>query len=246
MTLPDKVVAETGFAGFPAGARATAVPSVFFSELLPRIEDASELRVTLYVIYALGRRKGHPRFVTERELHSESVLIAALASGDDDTAEDRLREGLVLAAERGTLISLNVEHRGKEERLIFLNTPSSRRAVDLIRRGELELGRPLGVESKPPASQRDNVFQLYEANIGALTPLVADELKEAEQLYPFEWLEEAFREAALQNKRSWRYAAAILQRWATEGRRRETPGRDPDAGNSARAQFLRRYRDLGG
>ena len=27
------------FAGFPAGARATAVPSVFFSELLPQIED---------------------------------------------------------------------------------------------------------------------------------------------------------------------------------------------------------------
>ena len=246
MTLPDKAGTQTRFSGFPAGARATAVPSVFFSELLPRIEDPSELRVTLYVIYALGRRKGHPRFVTERELRAEPVLITALARGDDDAAVDRLRDGLTLAVERGSLIGLDVEHRGKEERLIFLNTPSSRRTVDLIRRGELDLGRPLGAESRAAASQRDNIFQLYEANIGALTPLVAEELKEAEQLYPFDWLEEAFREAALQNKRSWRYAAAILQRWATEGRRREAPGRDPDAGNSARAQFLRRYRDLGG
>jgi DnaD/phage-associated family protein len=246
MTVLNKVGTQTPFGGIPAGARATAVPSVFFSELLPRIEDPSELRVTLYVIYALGRRKGHPRFVTERELRSEPVLIAALANGDDDAAAERLRDGLSLAVERGSLIGLDVEHRGREEQLVFLNTPSSRRAVDQIRRGELDLGRPLGAESPPAASQRDNVFQLYEANIGALTPLVADELKEAEQLYPYEWLEEAFREAALQNKRSWRYAAAILQRWATEGRRREAPGRDSDTGNSARAQFLRRYRDLGG
>jgi DnaD/phage-associated family protein len=246
MTLPDRAGTRTRFGGFPAGARATAVPSVFFAELLQLIEDATELRVTLYVIYALGRRKGHPRFVTERELRAESVLIAALENGDDDPADDRLRKGLALAVERGSLISLDVEHRGRDERLVFLNTPSSRRSVDLVRRGELDLGRPLGFESRPPVSKYDNVFQLYEANIGALTPLVAEELKEAEQLYPYEWLEEAFREAALQNKRSWRYAAAILQRWATEGRKREAPGRDSDAGNSARAQFLRRYRDLGG
>ena len=58
--------------------------------------------------------------------------------------------------------------------------------------------------------------------------------------------EEALNEAALQNKRSWRYAAAILQRWATEGRKRETAGRDPGEGNSARAQLLRRFRDAGG
>ena len=40
-------------------------PNVFFSELLSQIEDEAELRVTLYVFYALGRRKGYPRFVTE-------------------------------------------------------------------------------------------------------------------------------------------------------------------------------------
>jgi DnaD/phage-associated family protein len=234
------------FAGFPAGARATAVPSVFFSELLPQIESPAELRVTLYVIYTLGRRKGYPRFVTERELRSEQALIAALSWGDDAAALELLREGLSLAVERGSLLTLEVEHSGRLETLLFLNSPSSRRAVAQISAGELPIGRPLGPEAAPPASRRDNIFLLYEANIGALTPLVAEALKEAEQLYPQEWLEDAFREAALQNKRSWRYVAAILQRWATEGRRREAPGRDPDAGNSARAQFLRRYRGLGG
>ena len=32
----------------------------------------------------------------------------------------------------------------------------------------------------------------------------ADELREAENLYPASWIEDAFREAVEQNKRSWR------------------------------------------
>jgi DNA replication protein len=234
------------FAGFPAGARATAVPSLFFSELLPLIEDDAELRVTLYVIYALGRRKGYPRFVTLNELKAEAPLLAALGDGGDAAPHLRLQAGLDAAGERGSLLSIDVEHDGRVEKLFLLNTPSDRRAVAQLQDGRIDLGRALPPMQGAPASQRGNVFQLYEENIGPLTPLVAEELREAEQLYPYEWLEEALREAALQNKRSWRYAAAILQRWAMEGHTREKAGRDPGEGNSARAQFLRRYRELGG
>src|SRR5690606_34573361 len=98
---------------------------------------------------------------------------------------------------------------GQVEQLYATNNPASRRAFEQIADGRLPLGRPLPREAEPALPQRENVFQLYEANIGPLTPLVAEELREAEQLYPYEWLEEALREAALQNKRSWRYAAAI-------------------------------------
>jgi len=239
--------AKPGFGGYPAGARATVVPSLFFSELLPQIEDADELRVTLYLFYALGRRQGYPRFVTERELRAEGPLVAALGDGGDSVPLVRLEHGLALAAERGTILRLEIEHDGVPEVLFATNTPPNRRAFDQIRDGRIPLGRPLPQEARAPASTRDNVFHLYELNIGPLTPLVAEELKEAEQLYPYEWLEEALREAALQNKRSWRYAAAILQRWATEGRTRETAGRVADGAASARSQILSRYRQqLGG
>jgi DnaD/phage-associated family protein len=238
--------ASEQFAGFPSGARATAVPSVFFSELLPKIEDEAELRVTLYVIYALGRRKGYPRFVTERELRSEAPLMGALGDGGDPSAQERLERGLQAAVARGSLLRLDLELEGQRDALYFLNTPADRRALALVREGRLGPGRPLPAERGAPASHRENVFQLYEENIGPLTPLIAEELREAERLYPYEWLEEALREAALLNKRSWRYASRILQRWATEGRKRETAGRDPGAGDSARAQILRRYRGLGG
>jgi DnaD/phage-associated family protein len=233
------------FAGFPAGARATAIPSVFFSELLPQIEDADELRVTLYLFYALGRRRGYPRFITERELMAEAPLQAALGDGGSAETLDRLAHGLTAAVERGSVLRIDIERDDKDEALYFLNTPSDRRAIELIQRRQIDLGRPLPAEGGVPASKRRNVFQLYEEVIGPLTPLVAEELEEAERLYPYEWLEEALREAALLNKRSWRYASRILQRWATEGRTRETAGRDPGEGNSARAQLLRRYRGLG-
>jgi DnaD/phage-associated family protein len=229
---------EKRFDGYPAGARATVVPSAFFSEVLPLIEDASELRVTLYLFYALGRRHGYPRFVTERELRAEGPLLASL--GLEPLAE--LEKGLALALERGSLIGIELEQNGNREALFTINTPANRRTFTQVRDGRLPLGRPLAPEAAPPAPVRQNVFHLYEENIGPLTPLVAEELKEAEQLYPFEWLEEALKEAALQNKRSWRYAAAILQRWATEGRTRETAGRAADGATSARSQILDRYR----
>jgi DNA replication protein len=233
------------FAGFAAGGRATAVPSAFFSHLLPLIDDEAELKVTLYAIYALGRRKGYPRFVTRRELEAESPLLASLGDGSDPAALKRLDRGLDAAVARASLLRLDLEHDSRVEVLYFLNAPSDRRAIDLIRQGRLDLGRALPPAAGAPASERGNVFQLYEENIGPLTPLVVEELKEAEQLYPYEWLEEAFREAALLNKRSWRYAAAILRRWATEGKKREKAGRDLD-GADPRAQIIRRFDQAAG
>ena len=59
-----------------------------------------------------------------------------------------------------------------------------------------------------------------ESNIGMLSPMIADELKEAEALYPSDWIADAFREAALQNARNWRYIVRILESWEREGRSR--------------------------
>jgi DnaD/phage-associated family protein len=219
------------------------VPNALFTELLPLIDDADELRVTLYAVYALARHKGYPRFVTENELAADAALMASLDGHEDpEESKQRLVRALDATVERGALLRLDAASQA----LYFLNTPSSRRAVEAIRNGTLTLGRALPPAQEPPQARRDNVFQLYEANIGPITPLVAEALQEAEQLYPYEWLEEALREAALLNKRSWRYASRILERWATEGRKREEAGRDPGQGNSARAQLLRRYRGLGG
>ena len=82
--------------------------------------------------------------------------------------------------------------------------------------GVLEDVYSLTADSRQPSAV--NIFALYEQNIGMITPMIAEELKEAEKLYPPQWIEEAFREAVTLNKRSWKYIARILERWASEGK----------------------------
>ncbi|MEX2431266.1 MAG: DnaD domain protein, partial [Dehalococcoidia bacterium] len=90
-----------------------------------------------------------------------------------------------------------------------------------------------------PRPEKPNVFALYEANIGLLTPMIADQLRDAEEAYPEEWIESAFHEAVEQNKRSWRYIAAILERWATEGRGQRQQGGPYQQGPLPRGQRAR-------
>jgi len=63
-----------------------------------------------------------------------------------------------------------------------------------------------------------NIYKLYEANIGLLTPMMAEALRDAETGYPQEWIREAIQIAVDYNKRSWAYCKTILDRWAVEGK----------------------------
>jgi DnaD/phage-associated family protein len=76
--------------------------------------------------------------------------------------------------------------------------------------------------------ERPNIFVLYEQNIGLLTPLIAEELRDAEKTYPADWVEEAFRIAVEHNARHWRYVRSILERWATEGKDSDKAGKGPE------------------
>lgn len=67
----------------------------------------------------------------------------------------------------------------------------------------------------PPSS---NIFQLYEQNIGIITPKLSDILKDAEAAYPAAWIPEAFAEAVKNNVRKWSYIKAILENWKNNGR----------------------------
>jgi DnaD/phage-associated family protein len=66
---------------------------------------------------------------------------------------------------------------------------------------------------------KPNIFKIYEQNIGALSPLLSDELKEIEKDYPEDgWFEDAVKEALKMNVRNLKYIKSILQRWKTKGK----------------------------
>jgi DnaD/phage-associated family protein len=205
-----------GFQGFPARVTHTPVPNLFFTLLLPQMRDLAEVKVTLHILWLLAHRRTYPRFVTFRELRRDENLLSGLRALGEEP-EVSLRRGLDLARERGTLLQLVVEGQGGTHELYFLNSERDRQAISRIERGEVDLGQ-IGVRMEEEPPQRANIFALYEENIGLLTPMVAEELKEAEKAYPPAWIEDAFREAVELNRRSWRYISRILERWAREGK----------------------------
>jgi DNA replication protein len=223
------------FNGFPSRGRMefTPLPNVFFSGLLPQIGDMAELKTTLHVMAALYRKRGYPRFVTYRELLGNDSLVQSL-KGSAKPPDEVLRDALKMAAERGTMIHITLDKDGASEDVYFLNDESGRRAVAKIQNGELKLSG-LKTKGQPYVETEElpDIFTLYEQNIGILTPMIADELRDAEKLYPESWIRDAVREAVLHNKRNIKYILKILESWATEGRsdgayQRDSKKTDPD------------------
>ena len=217
-----------GFSGFPAGkVHFTPLPNLFFSKLLPAIDDLAELKVTLHIFWLLHQKKGYPRYVSRRELEADGVLLGGL-KGTGQEPEDRLGQALERAVARGILLRVTARWGEKQDDWYFMNTDVGRRTVDKIRRGELELEAVILPGEVRLEVERPNIFVLYEQNMGILQPMIAEELREAEETYPAEWIEEAFKIAAEQNVRKWRYVNAILERWATEGKDDGKAGRDSE------------------
>jgi len=215
------------FDGFPARTEYTALPNVFFSGLLPQIDDLAELKTTLHVLAMLSRKKGYPRYVSRQELLANESLMAGLKT-KDESSESTLQKSLEKAVSRGTLLSIAVEKDGTSEDIFFLNTTSNSQLIEQVESGEVKLTelKKSGKKYVPPDEVPD-IFTLYEENIGILTPMIADELSEAEKLYPAEWINDAVKEAVLYNKRNIKYILKILENWAAEGKNDGTHQRHP-------------------
>ncbi len=237
-------MAEKGFSGFPAQAEVTPVPNLFFATVLPEIDDLAEMKTILHVLWLVSRRRGYNRFVSYTELSSDLTFLTG-TDGDIDLGKSELRRALGKAVERRVLLSMKVEAGDRTEELYFVNDAAGRRAMDGIRLGKVPKVHlvPSGDE-KSEGAQLADIFRLYEQNIGLLTPMIADELREAEKFYPRDWIESAFREAVALNKRNWRYISRILERWAIEGKDDGKIGRYPEK-RTDREKYVRgRYGHL--
>ncbi len=201
-----------GFAGFPDGpTRMTPVPAAFFTELLPAIDHLGELKVSLYAMWLLARQSGEQRYFERRHLSEDERLMSALSApglGADDALDDALER----AVTRGTLLRA-VGADGTD--IFLLNTPKGRAAMMELEQGEWA---PDHADRVGLQAVRPTIFSLYEQNIGPLTPMIAEALKDAEASYPMAWIEDAIRLAVENNARKWRYVEAILKDWSTRGR----------------------------
>jgi len=234
---------QTAFVGFPdAKLKPIAVPELFFSDLLPLIDDLAELKLTLHCFWLLNNQEGDVRYLRGDDLRNDPALLQSLGSETDLRAPRTLLEdGLRRAVSRNTLLKLEVEVEIEEEEAqdrkgegnsqfatrnsqsmwqdwYFMNTAKGRQTVQMIREGKLpELLVSIPDEARLRV-ERPSVFVLYEQNIGLLTPMIADQLRDMEKSFPPEWVVEAFEISVRSNKRSLRYIQNILKRWESEGK----------------------------
>jgi DnaD/phage-associated family protein len=190
------------------------LPQEFFTEALPAITQPAELKVTLQFFYLLKGSRRRPRMVEWGTLRADPTLLRGLrAIAPLRPLEDVLVDGVAAAVRRGTLLHVLIPEGPRVGNWYLANTERNRAWAARVMDGDISW--------LPPAAapgERPSLFALYEHNIGILTPMLVAELREAEEMYPLSWFEEAIREAVRSNKRSWRYIRAVLDRWARDGR----------------------------
>lgn len=227
----------SGFIGFPdTKMTPVIIPDLFFTDLLPQIDDLAELKLTLHCFWLLNTQEGDLRFVRGDDLRGDTTLLVSLNLDSDlRTPQATLADALQRAVARNTLLRLEVEidaesGNGKTlwEDWYFMNTVKGRQTIALIRQGKWNEMHAVVPDEARLKVERPNVFVIYEQNIGMLTPMIADQLRDMEKSYPPEWINEAFEIAVARNKRALRYILAILKRWETEGKNNEEPGRDSE------------------
>ncbi len=205
------------FTGFPEGKiHQVSIPDPFFRELLHGIDDLNELKLSIYFFWRMDRMEGVFRYISRSEIIKDELFMKGLYSAAPDPGA-ALDQALSRAVQRGTILHAKAAQEGITEDIYFFNSPKGRAALRAIKSGDW---KPFDSAPELPldVSEPPNIYRIYEENIGPLTPIIADELTEAEGNYPLPWIEEAIGLAVKNNKRSWHYTLAILERWRREGK----------------------------
>ena len=127
----------------------------------------------------------------------------------------------------GILLHIPVDMDGRSEDLYFINNQAEKDTIARIVQGTLKIPNvSIRQEEEPVVEQPADIYNLYEQNIGMVTPIIGEELQDAEHRYPADWIQEAFREALRANVRNWKYIHSILKRWEREGKKDGTSIRD--------------------
>lgn len=211
--------------------RPVPIPRSFFERHLSRIRDLAALKLLLTLYRLTDELDPDAPFVAEEAIFADRELAGGIrfAGSNRDPIED-LRHAIDVLVAHDAVVRVCVEDGETESFWLMRKEPEHQQLLNSYLRGERAFPYHGPTAAHPRiVVERPNVFRLYEQNIGVITPLIADQLVEAIELYPDGWIEDAINEAVSLNRRNWRYIQRILQRWATEGRGDETYRRNQGA-----------------
>jgi DNA replication protein len=202
---------ESYLKGFPQGdSQQVIFPPAYYSDYLPEIDDLDELKLNLIILWAFSLEKDREQLFSYENLINDEKVMKIFRG---DTA--RIKTAIEKSLTRGSLLKMPDPENSKE--CYMLNTPYSRAVIEEVKSGKIRLD-DLYQRDALFLQESSNIFRLYEENIGAITPMVAEILKEDEKQYPLTWIKEAIEIAVKRNARNWKYVQTILDAWQKEGR----------------------------
>lgn len=207
------------FQGFPPGKlESIKIPKLFFIEGLHLLNSTDEIKIILFFFWALNAQDSSIRYLQEEEIFESEILKTGL--GMEDFAK-RVNNVLTQVVQNGFLLRGHPK-RNKIITLYFLNTARGRAALEALINGSWQ---PCETDHLPPenaCTSKKTIYEIYEENIGPLTPLLAEDIKEAGEEYSIQWVKEAIHLAVQGNVRRWRYIEGILRSWKKEGKNANT------------------------
>jgi len=174
-------------------------------EIVTKFEQADKIHMADGVVWIVNMQKYHSNAGEKIQKNIDAVL----ADIPDCDIKHRycITNGLI---EKDTL---SIPYAYPMDTLSYSKSNSNSNSIEK----EKEKEEPGEKSFTAAGSQFGEISAIYQSEIGVLTAIVKDELQQAVKEYPPEWIGEALRESARQNKRSWKYAQAILKRWKVEG-----------------------------
>ena len=195
----------------------TAIPAELLLRLTRPDVSKSACTVTLLIAHLTDGENGA---ISERAFGSHpDVVQAGVVAGSPTSDTDWPWTAVDAAAMLGLVLRFTASSGGAEVGWLMLNTERNVATVNQLASGAITPPPAFWIDTTPPVIQfdRPTVFRLYEQNIGPLTPLIAQQVIKATDLYPIGWIEDAIGEAVAYNRRSWRYIAKILENRAAAG-----------------------------
>lgn len=201
-------------------------PIVIIEKVLNKIENIETLKFLIYTLYRFQANNLKIQFFTKSQITDSNSIDQFVEKKDN--LEAILEELIDLEI----LISIKAKYKNKEDQYYFLNNARNRAALRAIENGEWQ---PKSNIEESPNFERPTIYQLYEDNIGGLTPIIVEMLDDAEQEYSYQWIEEAVKIAVKKDVRNWSYIEAILKRWKKDkstpwtGEKNDSEEEDPFA-----------------
>lgn len=188
-----------------------------FHGLMATIDNVNELKVTLFCLWAFEQRDAANGLYWLRRADFDG-LNAEVHGLDEDAIDD----GLDCAVLRRTLLKVEMTTPSGVEAIYLRATPEAEAALATPGGFAARIDAAGHLDVLPP---RPSVYKIYEENIGPLTGLIGDALRDLVTDYGENWVEDAIAVAVERNIRTLAYVKGVLRGWRKDGRRDANSGR---------------------